>query len=803
MQTSTSAGRARRAGTLAAFSVVPVFWFVPGFLFVIGALGSEGLAQDGVDPVRGIKSKVVADRLAAVEALRQSPDPLHEKLLLGALADRDREVVERAAMALSDRGSDAAVAQLVRVCTDGSILRLRRAAARTLGKISPVKATEELTKLTSGKHAARALEALAFVARESADSSTAAAIQRALRAKDRDQRLGAGRAICALPAGLADETLAELLKGSDAELAALALDAVSANPKSHFLPVLWNALRAPSVPDVLGRRLIAAGAACIATLERAGDSAQAAQQLQAFVELGAFIDRDAQARAMGLYTALDSVASADSVLARAARPLLIAGLSAGQENVRKAAIQGSLRRAIPEARPLVLALAVKDTEASVRLLSLREATRAFGAADPEVLALLIDRLSGDADASVREEAAVSLGATDLAGAAGPLTRALGDPSWTVATCAAVSLGKTRDVAALESLQGLLSHADWRLRASAVVGMTWLATQDCVPHLMRALGDGDPSVRRTAHVFLEQQLKAKLGEDRVAWEAWWKANSARARLVDPVAAKERRERYGYASQTAAVFEDMDVVVLESRGDHIQNLLGQLKIAHRLTQASKLAEAALHPGAIYVSNCTGEIEAKDVERIDWYVRAGGVLFGSCWSLTETIQRVHPGILRKLETNGDVLDNVVAFAVDPSSPYLKGAFGADAEPLYHLEGSHLIEVLEPELCEVLIDSPQALERWGGGNLAATFRSGHGVILDSANHFDLQGLEVALGLRTAEDRMEFAFDHMGMDYETWRRTQNEKYWDSALKASQNIFDFSALNIVTNFVRAKRLLDG
>jgi hypothetical protein len=311
------------------------------------------------------------------------------------------------------------------------------------------------------------------------------------------------------------------------------------------------------------------------------------------------------------------------------------------------------------------------------------------------------------------------------------------------------------------------------------------------------------VRRIAHTFLEQNLQAKLPEERPAWEAWWKEHGARVKLVDPAQDKARRERYGYAPRPEGVFEGLDVVVLQSRGDHIERLLEQLKISHRLTQASKLPESALHPAGIYVSNCTGEIEAKDVERLAWYVRAGGFLFGSCWSLGETVERIHPGVLRKLQTSGDVMDNVVAHAVDPQSPYLQGVFGPDLEPIYHLEGSHLIEVLEPERCQVLIDSPQALQHWGGGNLAATFRSGHGLILDSANHFDLQGLEVAPGLKSSEDRITFAFDRMGLDYETWRRTQNEKYWDSALRASQNVFDLSALRFVTNFVRAKRLSDG
>jgi hypothetical protein len=124
----------------------------------------------------------------------------------------------------------------------------------------------------------------------------------------------------------------------------------------------------------------------------------------------------------------------------------------------------------------------------------------------------------------------------------------------------------------------------------------------------------------------------------------------------------------------------------------------------------------------------------------------------------------------------------------------------PIYHLEGAHLIDVLDAERCEVLIDSPDAAERHGCGNLAAWFFSGHGVLFDSANHFDLQGLGVVVGLKTAVDRQAYAMDHLGMTYATLRDSRSAAHWKSATKARESVPDLSAFRLLTNFVRSKRI---
>jgi hypothetical protein len=323
----------------------------------------------------------------------------------------------------------------------------------------------------------------------------------------------------------------------------------------------------------------------------------------------------------------------------------------------------------------------------------------------------------------------------------------------------------------------------------------------VDALIETLDDQEPLVVRTAHSYL---LSIALGDQLPAevapWREWWRENGKKVRLYDPKEREERRQKYGYAAPPREIYEGLDVLVLESRGDHIEAVLEQLGIEHRLTASNRLKADGLDAAGVFVSNCTGEMEPADLERLGWFVKVGGYLCGSCWALSETIARVAPGLVRKLETRDEIVDLVVATACEPSSQYLEGVFAEHVEPLYRLEGAHLIEVLQPERVEMLIDSVECSEKWGGGNLACWFRWGHGTVLDSANHFDLQGLVDAVGLKKREERMAYAVDHMGASLEEIRSTYKEKFWDSNQKASERIRDYSVFRLVTNFVRLRRI---
>ncbi len=72
--------------------------------------------------------------------------------------------------------------------------------------------------------------------------------------------------------------------------------------------------------------------------------------------------------------------------------------------------------------------------------------------------------------------------------------------------------------------------------------------------------------------------------------------------------------------------------------------------------------------------------------------------------------------------------------------------------------------------------------------------------HHFDNQGLTNATFIKEVEERQSYAIDRMGMSYADWRATQNDKWWSSNTKAAERVYDRTALNLVTNFVRSKRL---
>ncbi|HEU4420298.1 MAG TPA: HEAT repeat domain-containing protein, partial [Planctomycetota bacterium] len=425
---------------------------------------------------------------------------------------------------------------------------------------------------------------------------------------------------------------------------------------------------------------------------------------------------------------------------------------------------------------------------------------------PEAVQWLANIAGKDIDDVVRERAIVLLGRSGIKGAADVLIEALSANKWNIAVCAIVSLGKTDDDRALEPLQKLLQHTEWMRRGAAVVALMHYNREAVVEPLIGMMADTNPIVARAAHEALRTiSYKYDVAAEQKAWRAWWTQSKGKHVFTDRSETIDKLKKYGYDVPDKQIYEGLDVIVFKSPregGDHIEQLLARLEIAHRTTEHNLVSACGAHPEAILVVNCSAELAPADVDPIAWFVRTGGFLFGSCWALGETIDKVHPGVIRKGNTDS-FLDDVRALSCKAESPLLNGVFPPSVVPIYHLEGPHLIEVEDVERCEVLIDSPDAAERHGCGNLAAWFHSGHGVILDSVNHFDLQGLEkVSPDIKTDKDRQAYAVDHMGLTFEQWRNTRTEGYWKVGPRASKSVPDLSAFRLITNFVRSKRMGD-
>ncbi len=751
------------------------------------------------DPAKDLKSKDVQKRLAAVDAL--GADEKGEKALLSVLKDKkeDWEVLVEAASVLAAHGSAAAADDLVKAAVEGPIRQLRLAAARSLGKLAPKAGAEALLKKASGDATLHVLQSLDALLAQTKDPLELKGLDKlAEKSKDPAVRAAAVRALVRNHRADRPAALEHALAIDSVAQQCAALDVCCEEPRADCAGALIAFLGKSSISDLSERRAERALAqappeelASLAPLAGAKEAAPSARCARVIAALPAAVPAAARLAALG------PCLEHKQVGARAAAGKALAAVGG------------------PEARTRAAALFEGDREARVRLAALESLVALSGEKDEADLGTrLCARLPLESDASVRERIAVHLGRKGLVAAVEPLSRALEDPQWGVAVCAAVSLGRTQTGPGVDRLARLLKEAkDWKLRGAAATGLGQSYVIACLAPLAEAVADPDKYVAATAQAYLVSLTLQPLAPKADVWKAWLLKNSSRLELHDPktrdAIAQRERERGTFVDSQARereltrIYKDLALFVLESRGDHIETLLGRLKIQHVLTQAGKVNELALQPDALFVANCTGEIEEKDVERLSWFVRCGGHLFGSCWAITETIVRIAPGVIHKAETSAEVLDHVPAYPAVAQSDFLEGVFARDVLPVYELEGAHLVEIEDPERAQVLIDSPICAEHWGCGNLAAWFAVGHGLVLDSVNHFDVQGLELAEGLKTREDRQAYAVDHMGLSWVDLRNTREEKYWDKSLQASEHVPDLSVFRLVTNFVSRWRIEVG
>ncbi|MFT5080270.1 MAG: HEAT repeat protein [Planctomycetota bacterium] len=766
-----------------------------------GNLAASGsvIAISTFDDAKDIKSRDVEVRLAAVKRLATittDEDDDTGKLLAKALKDDDWEIVTIAATALGNIGREKSLKDLAKLGWEGPTQGVRTAAALAAGKIDSEAALKELAKKLSGDRAVKTSGAYALVAMAAEKPKSPKALAKLLNAKDTLTRAAAARALVLCATSERKELTEELLESPYQAVVAATLDAIVADPQAGLTQPIEALLQTAGLSDVIERRAIAA---LVASLGAESDTKAGAKA--AIQSLSAVANGPVSSRAPRL---LVKCITAKALEPEDAADALVASLASSDVGTRAAAARALGFGDKESCLAPVQKLAESDASGRVRRAAVAASLVLEAVTDDEQRAWLVKRLGAEQDSAVREDIVVALGKEGLDDVQGALIAALGDKSWGVAACAAVSLGRTRAESCIDELAALSRREDsWRMRGAAAVGLCHTMHKKAIPPLIALLADPEPLVARTAYSFLKSIAKGPvLGPEIEIWQAWWQENEKRIRLETPKEANERREKYGYSESAEEIFAGLDVMVFQSRGDHIETVLDFIGIKHRKTTANKITEGALDAAGVFVSNCTGEMQVMDVERLQWFVKCGGYLFGSCWAIHETIERVAPGAIRKFPTSSEVMDQVTASPCDPENSYLKGVFPAGVVPIYNLVGAHLIEVMEPERVEVLVDSAECAERWGEGNLTAWFREGHGRILDSVNHFDAQGLAEATGLKTDEDRMAYAIDHMGISFAKIRETRKEKWWSGNMKAAEHIRDLSVFNLITNFVRARRI-DG
>ena len=778
-------------------------------------------AGQDTSPLVAVRSKDPAQREAAARALA-SVDGAKAGTALIKLVEKDVDplVVRAAIKALhlhasrADETPKGAIKALVGAALESPFASVQSEAAKTAVALDSTNARAAFVQKCSGKTFERAARSLALgYESQSAPPSIddklekdTRKVERGVKSKDANERAAALRALVALTRGAGDLRKAALMR-IDAELiqerretgsVCAMLESVAAAPDPQDVDVLASILDHTDLTTVIERRLERALASALGAM----DPKLRFERLTALAEDPNEPSGPRVARILG---ALEEGGGAALKLAT--------GLALeGDERTRAAAAHALRKFGVAGSQAAVKAL--DDADGASTLLQLVGTVAAHGAIGTKndkatgPAAHLAALLAGDDDPRVRSAAAIAIGRPGAhPNIVAALSRAAARSGDDIQTriVATVALGRTRHTGAADTLIRVAGASNWRLRAAAAEGLKQLSISESVAPLLELLDDKNPSVRLTAHHALLRLAGRELREVAPeTWPAWWEENLERASFRTREEDKERQAAYGYDIPDADIYRGLDVVVVPGDGDRVELVLDRLGIEYRTVQAGEISQSGLHPAALLLVGCTGQVAPDDLEVIRWFVASGGALFTSCWALTYTVEAAFPAIVSRFPSPGQVLDNVFARPTPEGleSSYLTGVFDGGVQPYYALQGAHLLHIVDPERVEVLLDSPSTAARHGSGDLAAWFRIGHGVVINSANHFEEQGLRVAPNLKNARERQAFAVNHMGYAPNELRKTKDMKWWNKNASAAEEVLDLSVFRILTNFARRKRI-DG
>lgn len=177
---------------------------------------------------------------------------------------------------------------------------------------------------------------------------------------------------------------------------------------------------------------------------------------------------------------------------------------------------------------------------------------------------------------------------------------------------------------------------------------------------------------------------------------------------------------------------DVVVVAGSMDHIETVLAAAKIPHVVIQPGAVANYQLRANQIVMVNCPGHIPQAGVDRLARFVKAGGLLYTTDWSLKNLVERAFP---RTIAYNGrSTGSEVVPVRIDKHDDNIMSRMllrKANA-PQWWLEGgSYPIRVVDKQRVEVLAHSDPMGARYGASPIVVRFKWEDGEVIHVVSHF------------------------------------------------------------------------
>ena len=435
-------------------------------------------------------------RLAAAEALSESPSARAVPSLGRALSDGDAGVRGAAAVALGKSGAPEAVLALLGHLDDGTP-EVRRAVALSLGELGDVRAVVPLiAKIQDARPAVR--EAVARALAQLSDARAGSALVLALHDADDGVRVAALAALARIADPNSVGSIGALLATGSESVVAAALDALSRIRTPQASKLLIEQLggeRSSSVQSGAIQALARSGPAALPALraclssesdpDRLGGCALALGQTHDVASAGAIQDalRRGALRPMPALLALSQLRAPESL------PTVLEYLSDPDVLVRRTArlaAKGLLDPNHPDGRavePLEHALkqARRDRAELAELLDLLGQTGA-----PRAARSLLPFSAPSDDAALRARALSALGFLGEAGQWPALRSALDDDSGSVRLAAASALGRLSLVGRARPLLERLEHASEQDRPLLLLALGGTLSRERDPEVARQL-----------------------------------------------------------------------------------------------------------------------------------------------------------------------------------------------------------------------------------------------------------------------------------------------------------------------------
>lgn len=177
---------------------------------------------------------------------------------------------------------------------------------------------------------------------------------------------------------------------------------------------------------------------------------------------------------------------------------------------------------------------------------------------------------------------------------------------------------------------------------------------------------------------------------------------------------------------------DIVIVAGSMDHIEQVLDATHIKYTMIAPDAVAQYPLKANMIVMVNCPGVMPDAAVARIERFVRAGGLLYTTDWSLRNLVQKAFPGTIAA--TGGGTASEVTPVAIDRPDDNLMSRMllRKGHHPQWWLEGSSFpIKVLNAQKVEVLAHSDQMKSKYGAAPVVVRFKWEDGEVIHVVSHF------------------------------------------------------------------------